>query len=162
MLAAGFRLSPEIIFLLIAAVLAGVSKIVEVSRQVRRSSLERRRREAERTAVVFEEAPRPKRASPPSPPRRLVLPLRPAAPMEVARLQPVPEALPAEPPPPPQDRRPVRNIPLAGRRRCTPHPPAVPFVKRLRSRPRALREAILLREILGPPYALRRAPRRRW
>ena len=160
---AAFRLDPEIIFLLVAAVLAGASKLYEISRTVRKNSLERRKREERRTGVVFEEAPQRAGAPPPPPRESFTLPLHaPAVAVEVALPRHSPTPPPPPPPLPPEFSQPAPGMRRVARRSRAGHRPARSLVRQLRGNRRGLREAVLLREILGPPYALRRAPRRRW
>ncbi|MHC4449028.1 MAG: hypothetical protein ACYS0E_02640 [Planctomycetota bacterium] len=144
----------EIIFFIVAAIIATISKLHEKSKRVREKSLaqQRKRESSERLELI------PKRAEPVAPaPIALPQALAPARTVPTAPVRPRREA-PARPP------RRTRRVVTAPVRATVHRAPTVDveFVQRLGRSPQALREAIMLREILGPPVAMRgfRFPRR--
>lgn len=134
----------DILIILGGGIVALVQWLLRKGEKIRKESIEAEERRFQRV----EEGPRPERVpAPPARPVRIV----------VAQPRPAPEA----PPPPRREpaapaRRPRAAAAVATRRRKSA---AADIVRRLRGR-HALREAILLREIFGPPKSLRRAPRR--
>jgi len=144
--------SIDVIFFLVAAVIALVHKLYEKSKALRESS-ERKMRARERrehldlvrTGGEVTEAPRP--VEPRPGPAIVVRPLRDRA----------------SRPPPRTERAPVVVTPARRRRpQVATQAPAPGLLARLGRDPDALREAVLLREVLGPPVAMRgfRFPRR--
>jgi hypothetical protein len=152
----------EVILLLVGGIIWVIQRVAEASREVRRKTVERERKEHARGGADLEEPPRgeplsPAEARPPAP----VLPAppapRPAPPRPARAHRPLPA--PSVPPPP---RRPV--VPPAPPRPPAPPPPrpAPPLQveRRVERRskaaalllgdPEALKAAVVLREILGP------------
>ncbi|MHC4549627.1 MAG: hypothetical protein ACYTEZ_12715 [Planctomycetota bacterium] len=144
----------EIILFLVAALIAIANRIVEAARSVRRKSLDEQRRRTGQEGVRFEE-PKP-------PPAVPTLPF------------PSPTVPPRPPPSRPPRRRPPPRLQLGREelapapdllRMAKPLPPAPPpharkerlreLVEMLRGDPSHLQDAILIREILGPPRAFR-------
>lgn len=132
----------QVIFFLVAAVIALINRLYEKSKELRAKAVqEQKRREStqqidlvrEGTEVVLTPAPEAKK----------------------------PKPVAVRPPRPPADRPPRRTTrrrqPVV-RRRTPPVPTsdaASPIYTRLRNNPGALKEAIILREILGPPVSMR-------
>jgi len=175
----------EILLFIIAALIAVTNRVVEAARKARRKAAEEQRRRDQAEGVQLEDAPRqqvrPTPVLPPPPPMLRRPPTPPPLPY------PAPQAPPQAPPPaprpmlpaPPPRRHPPRLklgqaevVPDAALRRLAKPLPAAWGVRgsrrsvhhaaaRLRQDPERLRDAIILREILGPPVALRRAGRGR-
>lgn len=144
-------ISVEVVFFLVAAIIALINKLYEKSRELRARSQQQMRANEGR--------------------QRLDL-VRVGAEVVEAPPQPKPIALQSiavRPPREPQPRPPRRTRRVAAVVAVAPSPapagqsplPAT-FVQRLRADPAALREAVVLREVLGPPVAMRgfRFPRR--
>ena len=134
MLSAGFEdIGLQLLVLLVGGALYAISKVAEKLGAVRRRTRERMDREQSRKQLEWAPGERPEPA-------------------------PSPEAAPPAPPRPP--RRPPRARPIRARA-AAPAPPAPRVVAQqektagLRLGPRALRDAMVYRELLGPPRALR-------
>lgn len=150
----------EIIFFIVAAIIATISKLHEKSKQVRAKSLAQQRKQESRERLELI----PGQAEPVEPapialpqPVAVTPALAPTRTVQPAPLRPRREA-PARPP------RRTRRIVTAEAPATVHRAPTLDthFVQRLGRSPQALREAIMLREILGPPVAMRgfRFPRR--
>jgi len=164
----------EIFLFIIAAIIAVIQKVWEASREVRRRSMERERRENREGGATLEDEPPPPPSTgralpapsrrpqapgpllppPPARPRPKVRPLPPRPAREAARPAPMPRP---QAPAPAARARPVSRAPqvtdLRRQHRLRAHVFAM-----LRDRAGGLRDAVILREVLGPPRALRRAP----
>ena len=158
----------ELILFLIAAIIAGVSRIVEGARAVRRRTVEAQRKQEERTGIDLGELDREPKEPPRQPePEPLNLPLPTYG---------VPLPFPPQPAPEPEaEREPRPRLVLRGPEASEPAAPARlihpalrpskqvqaprarrhPLAHTLREGGRAVREAIVIREILGPPRAIR-------
>jgi len=158
MLAVDWVPPPELILLLLAGLIALIKKLVDAARAFRKRVREHQEEMERRGGVELSEAPRTE----PRPASR-------QAPRPAPAPPPVPGPVVLEPPP----RRLPPRLPLARKerppspRRLEPLPPkeatARPsavrrhVVELLSSGRESLRDAVILREVLGPPKALRRA-----
>jgi len=165
----------EILLFIIAALIAVGNRVVDVARKARRKSAEEQRRRDQAEGVQLDESKQPAvqqerlEPRPVAPPRPPVAPRPPPLPYPTTQvpLQPRPVPPPprrhpprlklgsAEVPPPTELRRTLKKPPAKwGRRRARTqvHRAAA----RLRQDPQSLRDAIILREVLGPPVAFRR------
>jgi len=173
----------EILLFIIAALIAVANRVVDAARKARRKSAEEQRRRDEAEGVRLGEAPRrqvrPTPVLPPPPPVMRRPPTPPPLPYPSPQVPPQapPQApRPMRPAPPPRRHPPRLKLGQAEvvpnavlRRMAKPLPAAWGFRRtgagvhraafRLRQNPERLRDAIILREILGPPVALRRAGR---
>ncbi|MHC4952749.1 MAG: hypothetical protein ACYTGZ_02575 [Planctomycetota bacterium] len=139
----------ELIFFLVAAVITLITRAFEKSKKVRQESIRKQKKRTEATRMVLPGTETP----PPMPP-------------------PLPSVVMAPPvtapvvPPPPRRQRPVPPRTGRARPRIPVRPAAAPVRKRqsksalavldqLRGGRDALRSAIALREILGPPVSMR-------
>ena len=158
LLADGFPI--QLIFFILVAVISVLSKVFEKSQAARKEAIRKQQREQSQTRAVLpwmeerEEAGAPLLAG---------LPILDELPIVPAPLVQPPAAVrapvaPAPPPPPPRTRMVRRKAPRVRRavdEHYVIHKRAMhPVVARLRHGGRdALREAVLLHEILGPPKA---------
>jgi hypothetical protein len=166
----------EILLFIVAAIIAIANRVVDAARKARRRAAEEQRRRDRAEGVRLEEAPRRPQVMPPPappvaprpppavPPRPVPPPLPFPSPQVPPQMQPAPpprrhpprlQLGPAEVQPPPELWRVAKPLPsewgAARRMRLGVHPAA----ERLRKDPECLREAIILREVLGPPIAYR-------
>ena len=159
---------PELIFVLVAGLIGFINWLVQRSRDFRKASQEQQhRREKEGTFADEEEAapPRPRIELPadhplrgfesrgdPRFPAELALPRQPRRPPRLVVGEPPSAAV--EPPPAPRRVEPAKPSGMRARRRTV----STLAARRRQLGPLGWREAVILREILGPPRS--RARRR--
>jgi len=168
MLLAEFDFPIELLFVLVAGVITLLNKVWEKTKKAREESIRQEKAREKREHVVFQEVPGGvRKPAPPAPPRvDVVRKKRVAAPKGVGGAT---HTGPTGP-----QRQFQRKSPRPPHREAQPHSVAPkpvtaqvdehyarrvirvhPVVSRIRSNPNALRQAILLREIFGPPIAMR-------
>ena len=139
----------EVIFFLVAAVIALINKLYEKSKQLRERAIKQQHQRETRDRLDLVRAGAEVVEAPPLEEKpRAAIAVRPAREPRVR--------------PPRRTRRVTTVVPSAPPK--VEHAPRMDtsFVRRLRRDPKALKEAIILREVLGPPVAYRgfRFPRR--
>ncbi|MHC4941213.1 MAG: hypothetical protein ACYTHK_19945 [Planctomycetota bacterium] len=139
-------MDPEVAFFILMAIIAAIAKIREMSKQVRKKSIRKQVERAGKERLDLVRVGMEVVEAPPEPAKPKPLPLRP---LRETRVRP--------------SRR-TRRAVAAAAPAVVEHAPKLDtsFVARLRNNPEALKEAIVLREVLGPPVAMRgyRFPRR--
>ena len=138
-------IDPDIIFFLLVAVIGLINQLYKKSKELREAAIRKQKRREGQDRLVIEPSPEPAFAPEPVAP---VLPPKPKTSRARSMLQ---ERV---------TRRRKAEKKIARRAPVKAATPTTGFtLDKLRGNPNALREAVILREILGPPISLRNSRR---